>query len=358
MSAAARPLPPLLLRGDCIARMRDLPDASIDAVVTSPPYYGLRDYGHEGQGGQEETPDHYVAWLVSVFEQVARVLKPTGTAWLNLGDSYANNSKWGGSTSGKAARALHGATGVGCSRRSTGAPAKSLLGMPWRVALALQVEGWAIRSAVIWEKPNPMPEAVKDRPTKSYEHVFMLTRSTRYFYNAEAMQEPASSVERPQRKRAEQLAAEKGLTPEHFAAIKAAGLSDAGKNATMQTGTGRNADDVQRLADEAKAALGGYYREFLLSETRNSRDVWRIPTKPYRGAHFATFPIELAQRCIVASTPPGGIVLDPFAGSGTTLEAAHLEGFEAIGVELTPDYWPLIESRIERAVAARAKGGK
>ena len=322
------PLPPLLLRGDCLVELALIPDGSVDSIVTSPPYYGLRDYGHENQGGQEETPEAYVEWLTRVFEEVRRILKPTGVAWLNIGDSYAN--------------------GVGRAKRATGIPAKSLMGIPWRVALSLQSRGWAVRSDVIWEKPNPMPEAVKDRPTKSYEHIFMLTKSARYFYNFEAMQEPASFAARPQRIRAEALAAEHGLTEAHFAAIRSAGLGDAGKNAVTQTGTGRNDPGVQRLADEAKAALGGYYREFLLAETRNSRDVWRIPTKPYKGAHFATFPIELARRCIVATTPPGGIVVDPFAGSGTTLEVAYLEGFESIGVEMTPEYWPLIAARIER----------
>lgn len=273
------PLPPLLLKGDCVARLGDIPDHSIDTVVTSPPYFGLRDYGDEGQGGREETPAEYVGWLCEVFDGLERVLSESGTAWLNLGDSYANDGKWGGSTGGKAAKGLHGNTGAGRGRKSTGIPAKSLMGIPWRVALALQDRGWSIRADVIWNKPNAMPEPVKDRPTRSHEHLFMLTRSTRYFYNHEASQEQAAA-----------------------------------------------------------------------GRTRNRRDVWDIPTRPYGGAHFATYPLELARRCVVASTPPGGVVLDPFTGSGTTLEAAYLEGFESIGVELTPDYWPLIETRIARIV--------
>lgn len=298
-------LPPLLLRGDCLVELARIPDESVDAIVTSPPYYGLRDYGHEGQGGQEETPDAYVEWLCSVFDELARILKPTGTAWLNIGDSYANDAKWGRATGGKSAQDLHGSTGIGRAKRRTGIPMKSLMGIPWRVALALQARGWIIRSDVIWEKPNAMPESVKDRPTKSYEHLFMLTRSARYFYNHDALREPAI----------------KGASGSRF---------DTGKTATHQLARSSKAD---RLEDGK----------------RSLRDVWRIATRPYKGAHFATFPIELARRCVVASTPPGGCVVDPFAGSGTTLESAYLEGFESIGIELTPDYWPLIEARIERA---------
>lgn len=317
------PLPPLLLRGDCLTEIRRIPDESVDSVVTSPPYYGLRDYGHEGQGGQEERPDAYVEWLTRVFDEVKRILAPTGTAWLNIGDSYANDAKWGGSTGGKAARDLHGATGIGRAKRRTGIPAKSLMGIPWRVALSLQSNGWIIRSDVIWEKPNAMPESVKDRPTKSYEHIFMLTKSARYFYNHEALREPAIN-------RANGSNFHTGKTAEHQ-------LGHASKLPRQ----GYAAAGAHR--DNPSGGYGG-----RAPETRALRDVWRIPTKPYKGAHFATFPAELARRCIIASTPPGGIVVDPFAGSGTTLEAAYLEGFESIGVEMTPDYWPLIAARIER----------
>ena len=316
----ARPLPPLLLRGDCIARMRDLPDASIDAIVTSPPYYGLRDYGHGGQIGAEQTVDEYVARLVAVFAEVRRVLKQTGTLWLNLGDSYANDSKWGGSTGGKAAKSLHGSTGAGRAKRSTGLPAKSLIGIPWRVALALQADGWVLRSDVIWSKPNAMPESVTDRPTKAHEYVFMLTKSPRYHYDAAAVAEPVAAA----------TVARMRTAPPRM------GGSKHGASTATETRT-----------KSGKPYAGG--------ETRRRRTVWSIPTAASGGAHFAVMPFELARVCILASTPPGGVVLDPFAGSGTTLEAAHLAGFESIGVELTPDYWPLIEARIERAVATRAK---
>ena len=381
-------------QGDVLACLADLPDESVDCCVTSPPYWGLRDYGVAGQIGLEPTPDEYVAKLVAVFREVRRVLRKHGTLWLNLGDSYAGS--WGaqsrGNTTGEASSRLEGTsmlsarqivshppgqTGAGSLKRTPGLKNKDLVGIPWRVALALQADGWYLRSDIIWAKPNPMPESVTDRPTKSHEYVFLLSKSERYFFDADAIAEAVADTSiarwnqnvgaqdgsdrvpgktngkmkaaggpvRPQAIRAVELARAAGLTDEHVAAIRSVGITDAGKAQTTQDGFGKNAQDVQALADEAKAALGGYYREFLISARRNARTVWTIATQPYHEAHFATFPRELPERCIKAGSPGGGLVLDPFAGSGTTLAVARDLGRRAIGIELNPEYVRLIEKR-------------
>lgn len=357
--------------GDALATLARLESASVDCCVTSPPYYGLRDYQSAQQIGQEETIAEYVARLASVFDEVARVLKPDGTLWLNLGDSYANDSKWGGASGNKHARGLHGQSGVGRGKRATGLPDKSLMGMPWRVAFALQDRGWILRAEIIWNKGSAMPESVRDRPTRAHETVFLFSRQRRYYYDADAIAEPCANAKRPQYQRALQIAREQGLADAHIQAVRAVGLSGSGKNAQMQSGAGKNTPEVIALAAEALEKLGkGYYREFLGRQsgnksrkyddgqnipndhlgrsfeyqendmgTRNARDVWDIPTQKSGVAnHFAVMPCELARRCIVAGCPEDGVTLDPFFGAGTTGLVAARHNRRCVGIELNPDY--------------------
>lgn len=394
-----------LLHGDCRELLPTLPPASVQCVVTSPPYWGLRDYGTaewdggdpeclhtydrsmggrastlgggtetqsrasvyrstcgkcgaqriDRQIGLEQTPTEYVDTLVNVFDSVWRVLKDNGTLWLNLGDSYAGS--WGAMSYAKgdvAARRFGGDNKTIArpvtSRLSGDLKNKDLVGIPWMVAFALRSAGWYLRCDVVWHKPNPMPESVTDRPTRAHEYLFLLSKSEKYYYDAEAIKEPAvngdpNAGHRPQTQRAIELAREKGLTQEHIDAIRAAGLTDAGKNAITQNGTGNNTERVQQLAAEAKAALGGYYREFLLRTTRNRRSVWTISTTPYTGAHFATFPEKLIEPCILASSRPGDTVLDMFAGSGTVMRVAERYGRDSIGIDLNPAYIELQKKR-------------
>lgn len=352
-----------------------MPDASVNCCVTSPPYFGLRDYGHGGQIGLEPTPDEFVAAMVEVFREVRRVLRDDGTLWLNLGDSYATDSKWGGSTGGKAAKGIHGAGGGGRNKTRVGLPDKNLIGIPWRVAFALQADGWILRQDIIWSKPNPMPESVTDRCTKAHEYIFLLSKSQRYRYDADAVAEQVAessiarlaqnideqvgsdrvpgktngamkAVGRPQAKRASEIAREKGLTQAHIEAIRSVGISDTGKALVTTNGAGKNTDEIKRLAAEAKVALGGYYREFLMGDKRNKRSVWEVSTQPFKGAHFATFPPELIEPCILAGCPAGGTVLDPFGGAGTTGLVADRHGRNAVLIELNPEYAAMAHARI------------
>lgn len=292
-----------ILTGDCVASMAALPAGAFQTCVTSPPYYGLRDYGHTGQIGLEGTPDAYTSRLVAVFRAVHRVLRDDGTVFLNLGDSY-NNFR---STMGPG-QTLHGydlrdkprpdsrARGWG------GAKEKDLLGIPWMAAFALRADGWYLRSAIVWAKPNPMPESVLDRPSSSYEMVFMLTKQARYFFNSAAIAEPA----------------EKGA---------AGGAFNEGKTAARQFGRASNMTRAE-------------------TDTRNARNVWTIATQPYSGSHFATMPPDLAERCILAGSRPGDCVLDPFGGAGTTGLVADRLQRHATMIELNPVYAAMARRRI------------
>lgn len=297
-----------IIPGDCVAGLRTLPDVSVHCCVTSPPYFGLRDYGHDGQIGLESTPEAYVVRMVEVFREVRRVLRDDGTCWVNLGDSYNGiggpGKQNGGPIGPTAAVAIEGTKG----RRISGLKAKDLVGIPWRVAFALQADGWWLRQDIIWHKPNPMPESVRDRCTKAHEYVFLLTKSERYFYDAEAVSEAATKPP--------------------------------GSN-----GNFGNKDAASRMVGK----LTGNMRpgvEYLTKPTRNRRSVWTVTTKPYSGAHFAVMPPDLVEPCIKAGCPEGGTVLDPFAGSGTTLAVAAELGRNAIGCELNPEYIELAERRI------------
>jgi DNA modification methylase len=306
-----------VLTGDCRETLKTLPDGSVHCCVTSPPYFGLRDYGHDGQIGLEQTPTEFVEQLVSVFREVKRVLRDDGTLWLNLGDSYANDTFGRGGDSKKQISNRGTEHTLTEAQRYRGIPSgckrKDLIGIPWRVAFALQADGWYLRQDIIWHKPNPMPESVTDRCTKAHEYIFLLSKSARYFYDAEAVEEPASEnpVSAARRNRAD------------YGSVGHNGIKGSRYG---QSGMGSNADHK--------------------GETRNRRSVWTVNTKPYRGAHFATFPPDLIRPCIVAGCPASGTVLDPFGGSGTTGQVAMEEGRNAILCELNPEYVNLIDQRL------------
>ena len=320
-----------ILQGDCREILKTLPDESVHCVVTSPPYFGLRDYGVDGQMGLEATPDEFIEELVSVFREVRRVLRSDGTCWLNIGDSYANDGKWGGSTGGKHASGLHGANGLGRQRTQTGLKPKDLMMMPARLALALQGDGWWIRSEIVWHKENPMPESAKDRPTSAHEKIFLLTKSARYFYDADAVRQP-SNYDPTKAKMPDGW----DTGPGAHGAIHRSGREK-----------GRKADKQRGLTPRHQ----GHINHTTLDETprgkgANLRNVWGFATSPFREAHFATFPPQLAERCIKAGCPEGGTVLDPFGGAGTTgLVADRLER-NAILIELNPEYIDIAERRI------------
>ena len=286
----------------------------IQTCVTSPPYYGLRDYGHDGQIGLEETPELYVAHLVDVFREVKRVLRDDGTLWLNLGDSYATGTKADRQPSTGLLK-HHTAQDIKRIGTPEGLKTKDLIGIPWMVAFALRADGWYLRSDIIWHKPNPMPESVKDRPTKAHEYIFLLSKSQKYYYDMDAIKEPAAAKSAARYYRGAYSFARKtnespppGQPPQHRA----------------------DREDVQ-------------YSEF-----RNKRSVWTVATKPYKGAHFATFPPDLIEPCILAGSKPGDIVLDPFNGSGTTGAVALKNGRNYIGCELNPDYIKLTQERLSQ----------
>ena len=378
-----------IIPGDCIESMRTLPDASVHCCMTSPPYWGLRNYNHDGQIGLEATPEAYVARMVEVFREVRRVLRDDGTCWLNLGDSYCGGGGYAPDAPCNKRRAEGESWGAmnafstreGDARKKSrpgytppGLKAKDLVGIPWRVAFALQADGWWLRQDIIWHKPNPMPESVRDRCTKAHEYVFLLTKSERYYYDAEAVSEPSAQ---PERRRSDRFGGNK---------------------------------------HNGKTTLHSDGSIFTGSTSRNRRSVWTVTTKPYSGAHFATMPPDLVEPCIKAGCPeqccpvcgagyeriterertatrPGtatkvtgnamtdgnrdpqrhvtttqtlgwkpacdcaasgtipGTVLDPFAGSGTTLAVAAELGRSGIGCELNPEYIVLAEKRIAKSKA-------
>lgn len=299
-----------IIEGDALVVLKTLPSESIHCCVTSPPYWGLRDYGHDGQIGLESTPEAYVARMVEVFREVRRVLREDGTCWVNLGDSYASNGDRAGL---KLGAHPNGCECSYCTMPSIGLKTrvpnnlkpKDLVGIPWRVAFALQADGWWLRQDIIWHKPNPMPESVRDRCTKAHEYVFLLAKSERYHYDAEAIIEDAVRV--------------------HCG-------SDfrKGKTAIHQGGRMSQSDRV----DNGK---------------RNRRSVWTVTTKPYSGAHFAVMPPDLVEPCIKAGCPEDGTVLDPFGGSGTVGAVAVKLNRNAMLIELNAEYVKLARERVERS---------
>jgi DNA modification methylase len=322
--------------GDCRAILQSLPPESVQCCVTSPPYWGLRDYGHADQIGQEKTPEEFVANLVQVFSEVRRVLKNDGTLWMNLGDSYANDGKWGGSSGGKHVTALHGNTGIGRGKKTTGLKPKDLVGIPWMVAFALRADGWYLRQDIIWAKPNPMPESVTDRCTKSHEYIFLLSKSERYLWNQDAIAEPVADAT-VQRIRQATLDAQEGSerVPGKTNGKMKAVVYESARKALRTDVESRHRSSIpggQSLCAEPKA-------------TRNKRSVWTVPTAPYKEAHFATYPPDLIKPCIMAGTKYGDVVLDPFGGSGTTGQVALELGRRALLIELNPDYAKIIDKR-------------
>ena len=309
--------------GDAIDGLRAMPDGLAQTCVTSPPYWGLRDYGEDGQIGLEDSPDAFVARLVEVFREVRRVLRDDGTLWLNLGDSYAAArggtyqpaETLAGGISGRTADGSRTNRGRGDGyqpSRNAGAfglKHKDLCGIPWRVAFALQADGWYLRSDIIWHKPNPMPESVTDRPTKSHEYVFLLSKSARYYYDGEAIKEESITND-PRR--------------------------PYGSNGAWSI-DGR---------DKIEAGAGSVRKTD--ATRRNARSVWSITTRPYAGAHFATFPPELPERCIRAGSRAGDTVLDPFMGSGTTAWVARNLGRRAVGCELNAEYLAIAADRLRQ----------
>jgi DNA modification methylase len=333
-----------VLIGDCIESMRTLQDQSVSTCVTSPPYYGLRDYGMAGQIGLEETPAEFIARLVEVFGEVRRVLRNDGTVWVNMGDSYATDSKWGGSTGGKHVKSLHGGGSIGRTRTRTGLPDKNLMGMPWRLAFALQDDGWYLRQDIIWSKPNPMPESTKDRCTKSHEYLFLLSKSPRYYYDQDAIKEPValSSITRM----AQDLEQQRGSD-------RVPGKSNGPMKAVRSKRDSFKRDDSKREQAIPGQSLGthrpGREESDWPLDTRNKRSVWTVPTQGFKGAHFATFPPDLIRPCILAGAPLGGTVLDPFGGAGTTAVVSMQEGRKSILCELNPEYAAMAERRIAAA---------
>jgi site-specific DNA-methyltransferase (cytosine-N4-specific) len=305
---------------DVFDGLRAMADGSVHCVVTSPPYWGLRDYGTDGQLGLEATPEEYVENMVAVFREVRRVLRDDGTVWLNLGDSYASmKGNPGPNSEDEKQPAPRGWTRPQ-DWRIPGLKPKDLVGIPWRVAFALQADGWYLRSDIVWSKPNPMPESVTDRPTKAHEYVFLLTKSRRYFFDSDAVRQPF---------------APKTLT---------------------HRGGGRMAGKAGRQDGAGKVASGNWGESDAVrrSDPRgaNIRTVWTIPTQPFPGAHFAVFPPKLVEPCIKAGCPEGGTVLDPFSGAGTTVMVALRLGRSAIGIELSEDYAAMSRARIQDDLGA------
>ena len=295
-----------------------LADESVDMCVTSPPYWGLRDYSVANQLGLESTPEEYVENMVQVFREVWRVLKPEGTLWLNLGDSYNGSGGAGGDYNDGG---LKEGQPKYKGRNVSHLKPKDLVGIPWRVAFALQADGWWLRSDIIWHKPNPMPESVTDRPTKAHEYVFLLTKSARYYYDADAVREPLSEISLSQ-------------------------VKLANKGAFIENTNAKKTYNVQGSGNFGEKGPGAAHRGAAMNPAgRNRRTVWTVTTAPYKGAHFATYPPKLIEPCILAGCPAGGIVLDPFFGSGTTGEVAIKHGRRFVGLDLSMEYIRLAKKR-------------
>lgn len=358
------------LQGDCRLILPTLPEKSIHCCMTSPPYYGLRDYGVDGQIGLEETPEEFVAELVKVFREVRRVLRDDGTLWLNLGDSYVAN----GSGQVPQTKCHTGSGYAGPNRNGkTGLLPKNMLGIPWRVAFALQADGWYLRQDIIWHKPNPMPESVTDRCTKAHEYIFLLSKSARYYYDHEAIKEVSICGHLPGNNNHKGTTAYEGGDDHHRTkqglvnyakkiresakkgtfSGKTEQMADTGQNAFRAVTDTRNKRSVWTIPEikegrkELRSDIESRHRSSIeggqsLQEepdgTRNKRSVWTVPTQPYSAAHFATFPEKLIEPCILAGCPEGGTVLDCFGGSGTTGVVATKNRRDAILIELNGNY--------------------
>ncbi|RCK68297.1 site-specific DNA-methyltransferase [Desertihabitans brevis] len=312
-----------LHQGDALTVLRQLPAAAADCIVTSPPYFGLRDYGHPDQYGLEATPAEYIDRLRELFAEARRVLADDGTLWLNLGDSYASDPGAGRGSSSALQGRKHDAVqapSLTTRRKKPGVavPRKSLLGMPWRVALALIDDGWTLRNQVVWAKPNAMPESVTDRLSSRHELLFLLTKGPRYWFDLDPVREPILHPDKPS--------------------------TVGGNHIDQGRRRGGKCDPSTRFRPaDGQRHTGGH------TAGRNPGDVWTIPTQPFPGAHFATMPVALAERCVLAGCRPGGTVLDPFSGSGTTGLAAARHGRRYIGIDLSADYLELsLQTRLRQ----------
>lgn len=303
-----------IINGDCLCVLKEMPDESVHCCVTSPPYYGLRDYGIEGQVGREAAPEQYIRKLTEIFSEVYRVLRADGTCWLNISDTYCGTGSKGKCTDPKNPEGRNGQKDS-IAQNVEGCKHKDLIGIPWMLAFALRNSGWYLRNDIVWQKGNAMPESAKDRLTRSYEHIFLLAKSQKYYFDAPAIAEPIAA--------------------------------DTARRYMGGRGSSHKySDEVPGQAGEIK--------ESDISPVRNCRDVWLINTVPYRGKHFAAYPPKLAERCILAGCPEGGIVLDPFFGSGTTGLAALKNGRHYIGIELNEEYCVLAGERIGGGYENRA----
>lgn len=333
-----------ILIGDARHRLKDLADESVHCVVTSPPYFGLRDYGVAGQMGLEATPEAFVAELVDVFREVRRVLRADGTCWINLGDSYAGSGRGGNPT--EASSTLEGgqetqrASMISRTRGSRlpgGLKQKDLVGAPWLVAFALRADGWWLRQDIIWSKPNPMPESVTDRCTKAHEYLFLLSKSQRYFYDADAITEGLKTDA------SENYPARARITGRGTQGAAAARGNDQAKSGRFPPRRRGVPPRHAHLESSDQSGLDDVGRGF----GRNRRSVWTVATQPFSEAHFATFPPALIEPCILAGCPEGGTVLDPFGGAGTTALVASRHGRNAILIELNPAYAAMAEKRLK-----------
>jgi DNA modification methylase len=336
-----------IINSDCIEGLKTLPDESVDCCVTSPPYFGLRDYGHDGQIGLEETPDAFVSKMVEVFTEVKRVLKKEGTLWLNLGDSYAGSGK-GANPDGSvhvsalsAKQGTHKGTTEGIKKpqkaHEIGLKPKDLIGIPWMVAFALRSSGWYLRQDIIWHKPNPMPESVTDRCTKAHEYIFLLSKSAKYYYDHEAIKEESVTYEnRPAgvvRNRLYDYDSKENNNPEAYLKRVKLGAKSFSKGQAAGLGI-----------EPSGNGKNDYYD---VPTDRNKRSVWTVTTKPFSAAHFATFPEDLIVDMIKAGCPENGLVLDPFMGAGTTALVASKLNRDFIGFELNPAYIAIAKKRLQ-----------
>jgi DNA modification methylase len=336
-----------LLCGDSLTLLRKMPSNLVNCCVTSPPYFGLRDYGMDGQIGLEQTPDEYISKLVDVFREVKRVLRDDGTLWLNIGDSYA--AQRGGThqpaetlAGGKGGKTVDGARvnrdrhdgyNPTCNAHAIGLKHKDLIGIPWRVAFALQADGWYLRQDIIWHKPNPMPESVKDRCTKAHEYIFLLSKSAKYYFDSEAIQEPlaSSSVARLSQDIETQAGSDRvpGKTNGRMKAVYTKPYTGSSTKDYAAGGAQDASETKKRIVDKILSGeISG----------RNKRSVWTVTTKPFKGAHFATFPPDLIEPCVLAGCPENGVVLDPFNGAGTVGVVSFKNNRNYVGVELNPEY--------------------
>lgn len=328
-----------IYNGDCHNVLAELASGSANCAVTSPPYFGLRDYGVAEQIGSEQTPEAYVAEMVAVFREVRRVLRDDGTLWLNLGDSYAGSGKGGnpGDSPYIKQKSNNGSLGVRNRIQQTpGLKPKDLIGIPWMVAFALRADGWYLRSDIIWHKPNPMPESVTDRPTRAHEYIFLLSKSGRYHYDGDAIAEVASYDGPPKPgQRAQSVVV--GHNKVHTGSLGSSRRSD------KQRGHSRRHDGFNDRWDSME-------RSEQCVGMRNKRDVWTVAPSQFRQAHFATFPPKLIEPCVKAGCPTGGVVLDPFFGAGTTGLVSQQQNVRCIGIELNPDYCKIAANRLSQGV--------